>query len=461
MSAFSIGTPSSLYNEFENVICVMQGEIGIASPHSKVTELRSSIPTHCIILTLWHKDRKIAVMAHIDDYTSVRSTINKIELLLRKNFEVSITDGGFSIFEMGGCEEMSSKKQRDDIYSILNNFNVNRLSLLDSKRLQVRLNSADGEVSLDETTNRTLEYLQKREYGEFNHFLDQKYPKVPGKEVPFFESRQTCRNVPYSPFLQDVDEETEMTYVSESSSATRFEFDKDVHKDIPGWEKNAFQLEKMGIIKFQLIGARLAIGPSANIKLIIRQIITTHFSAKAPLLTSLESDDYSKMLRQAASSDGLFVLFKALLNHASSLEIDLLKQGPTSGTVWDVANKHTTIKALQLLKNQNPSSAFCAVAFFSVLIDRAGEVDPHLASAVGNKWFRRAALYLGQNGLGATWETVEKVRIAALPECPPNVTYPQYANTTIRVARQLRPDRDDFWQEISRAWADVGITPGV
>jgi len=89
--------------------------------------------------------------------------------------------------------------------------------------------------------------------------------------------------------------------------------------------------------------------------------------------------------------------------------------------------------------------------------DKSAEVDPHLSSAVGNKWYRRAALYCFQAGFGATWQTVELVRVAALPFCPPDVTYPQYANITLQVAKQLHPENDQFAQQIQKAWQDVNV----
>ncbi|MBA2368052.1 MAG: M4 family metallopeptidase [Candidatus Protochlamydia sp.] len=84
--------------------------------------------------------------------------------------------------------------------------------------------------------------------------------------------------------------------------------------------------------------------------------------------------------------------------------------------------------------------------------------DPHLSSAVGNKWYRNAALYLYQKNFGSTWETIEKVRVATLPTCKPNITYPEYAAETIKVAKKMHPESDYFWQAIAAAWKDVQVT---
>lgn len=83
----------------------------------------------------------------------------------------------------------------------------------------------------------------------------------------------------------------------------------------------------------------------------------------------------------------------------------------------------------------------------------AEKVDPHLSSAVGNKWYYLTAIHLD----GPTWDTVEKIRIAVLPDCPADVTYPHYAQLTIKAAKQLHPETDNTWQIVADAWKQVEV----
>ncbi|WP_068468958.1 M4 family metallopeptidase [Candidatus Protochlamydia phocaeensis] len=89
--------------------------------------------------------------------------------------------------------------------------------------------------------------------------------------------------------------------------------------------------------------------------------------------------------------------------------------------------------------------------------DHAQDVDPHLSSAVGLKWYYETAVLCADAKNLPTWETVEKIRVAALPLCPANVTYPQYATVTMKVAQELFPETDAIWQNVGKAWGVVKV----
>lgn len=89
--------------------------------------------------------------------------------------------------------------------------------------------------------------------------------------------------------------------------------------------------------------------------------------------------------------------------------------------------------------------------------DKAQNVDPHLSSAVGLKWYYETAISCYDHDNSPTWETVEKIRMATLPLCPPNVTYPQYAELTMQVARKLFSENDHVWQSVGDAWKVVKV----
>jgi Zn-dependent metalloprotease len=85
------------------------------------------------------------------------------------------------------------------------------------------------------------------------------------------------------------------------------------------------------------------------------------------------------------------------------------------------------------------------------------DVDPHLSSATGNSAYCRIAKEAAAAGFGDTWETIEKVRILTLPLCKPTITYPEYAQLQIKVAKEWKFETDKFWQIVANGWKEVGV----
>ncbi len=160
-----------------------------------------------------------------------------------------------------------------------------------------------------------------------------------------------------------------------------------------------------------------------------------------------------------ANSDQAAVAALQMSKHANDPSDDklfrigqgLFRDDNTEFALRDMGNPGNGYKGAKYLGN-DPQEGYGDYTFWN---EKSNGVDPHLASAVGNKWYRRAALYL--KDFGPTWETVEKVRIAALPLCHSNITYPEYAAITEQVAKRLHPETDQFWQRINDAWKDVKV----
>lgn len=92
--------------------------------------------------------------------------------------------------------------------------------------------------------------------------------------------------------------------------------------------------------------------------------------------------------------------------------------------------------------------------------DDSANTDPHLASATGNLWFANTAIAIYDITNQPTWETVEKIRMAAYPYLPADCTYPQYAAITIDRAKKLFSGQGDrVWQAVQAQWQEVGVIP--
>ncbi len=94
--------------------------------------------------------------------------------------------------------------------------------------------------------------------------------------------------------------------------------------------------------------------------------------------------------------------------------------------------------------------------------NEANKVDPHQSSAVGLKWYHDAAIGIYKLNGKPTWETVEKIRMAALPWCPPDTTYPDYAGNTVqRVKALFSDDHEPVTDAVVKAWDGVGVQISV
>lgn len=167
-------------------IVVLQGEYAVVQN----TPLKCSAPTACIVFTLYDRAKQIGVMANVDDYTDIRAIFNKVEATLRNTFDHTLTSKQFVGKVMGGNGETFPIQQRASVMQILTRLGLQIEEVeLPSPRPEVTLSGSDGSL-LFSTPNKSLEYLQLREYGTFNTLLDSNYSTLPGVEIPFFNLEQ-------------------------------------------------------------------------------------------------------------------------------------------------------------------------------------------------------------------------------------------------------------------------------
>lgn len=292
---------------------VLQGEVGVSD--ATQGRLKSSCPTACWVVVWHHAESQVGAMAHIDDYTSVASAINRVELLVRSSYDLSLT-AGFTAQLYGGREDSFSQEQKQEILKRVQDVEVVDR---DGERLQLELKCDDGSVTWTEI-NKTLEYLQRREYGTFNDLLDVMFGGQNGSDIPFFEAKMALRKEPH---IEEID-------VVTSDDAT------------PWLEQVQALALNSALPELPLEPHRAAIG-KADLDAIRQE------AEGCDLGHIFETQDYDRLLRNSVVLDTRFALTDVLLANRSALPLDLTSHGRTSGSVWDVAKKNNNEKALKLL----------------------------------------------------------------------------------------------------------------
>jgi len=293
---------------------VLQGEYAVVKGDG---ELKTSSPKTCTVFTLYEPTSRLAVLAHVDDYVSAVDTIDKIKKTLKFRFNAQIEKVGFTAKVMGGDESFFSLQQQRKILSIFKILNITFEKVaLPLDKTQISLNAQTGALHLLNQGQRDerLEYLQKREYGEWNNWLDIHYDGVPGDQIPFFQAKE----------------------------ASRFE------TDIPQFEwvnvDAARALETRGKLKLPIkTGRDVAKDGSAELmKLVTNKRADSYIKL-------INEKNYNLLLRRAAVDPKDIEILKFLVDHSILLEIDLNARGETSGTAFDVATKYKNQPAIELL----------------------------------------------------------------------------------------------------------------
>jgi hypothetical protein len=188
-----------------NTLAVFQGEVGIV-PYDAFTKIITPTPTHCTILTLFHPEKQVALLAHIDEYTSVLSTIRKIEQLLKEKFKALFKGPEIQATVMAGSDREVSITQNKELRDLLSKREINvqkkDLGPQGNGRPQLSLDSSGKlQIIKEKEKNRALEEEQKEEYGSFNDILDMNYGDLSGDQIPFFEAKEATRCELISPTL--------------------------------------------------------------------------------------------------------------------------------------------------------------------------------------------------------------------------------------------------------------------
>lgn len=224
---------NKITRHLHDTLAVFQGEVGII-PSKDFTQIITSTPTHCTVVCVSHPKRQVNVLAHIDEYTSILSTINKIEELLRREFNLSFNGPEFITTIMGGSSRSTSIEQNKELRKLLSNRQISiqnkELGTEGSKRPQILLDSS-GQIQIlrEKQKNLALEFEQILEYGAFNDRLDQQYPGIAGHQIPYFETKEAHRHALECPTLTSLQPQGERNAGSK-----------------PQWRKKAESLVRSG-----------------------------------------------------------------------------------------------------------------------------------------------------------------------------------------------------------------------
>ncbi len=181
---------------------VLQGEMAIVQPKNEDDGLiKTPQATTCHVVTLYEPEKKIGVLAHIDDYTEPVQAIQKIGQLIKERYNVTLGPN-FRARVMGGSDNCVSKKHQKLILLALKKTNPKVLRL-PTPRPQVLFNAYDGAIQFAEKENPGLEYLQRIEYGKWNTYLDLAFAEVNGMDIPYYEIKEANRYESEVPKLPD------------------------------------------------------------------------------------------------------------------------------------------------------------------------------------------------------------------------------------------------------------------
>lgn len=303
---------------------VLQGEF--VAVKSDDALIKTTIPTTCTIFTLYDKESKIRVLAHIDDYTDVDKAIIHISGILKNRFSKPISSS-FVVKIFGGTNGQFSKKQQQLVLETFKKMKINcdRLPLSqDTAQRSQSIFKADGKVTFlkKQEMNKRLEYLQLREYGEWNNYLDRDYGDLQGDQIPYFEIKEASRlekDIPY------------------------FEM-----KDLEGENiEKAQLLEREGKLKLPIQEKRTAVQDNEEVMRKLKELVAKSSNL---IKKTTEKKDFNLLLRQSMTHPAHIQLSRFLLDNKLALNINSASRGEKSGTAMDVAKKFSNQKAIDLLK---------------------------------------------------------------------------------------------------------------
>ena len=186
-------------------LVVFQGELAVTAFNSVGPNIiKTTIPSSCIVVGLYNEQKKIGALAHIDDYTDPAHAIQKMCEIAKIKFNTPCSSS-YKATVLGGTDDPFSLNNKKLVLGGLKKYGIDsqikKLSSRLSQRPQISLDVRNGELRLLEgnAINQRLEYLQRREYGEWNKWLDFAYQGVNGADIPYFEGKVATRyeeNIP-------------------------------------------------------------------------------------------------------------------------------------------------------------------------------------------------------------------------------------------------------------------------
>lgn len=296
--------------------------------------LKTSTPTTCHVVTVYDRASEKAFLAHIDDYTSVPDTIQKIVDLFAASRPLEIK-------LLGGGSDLYSKHQFKEISSILGALSLpfEKVSLkgyLD--RPQIIFDGKTGQLTFIEGKKKSemLEFIQNREYGEFNNFLDRDYASLNGVDIPNFAIKLAVRR------------ESDMS---------------------------------------SLLPARICLVKEKEKQILLELFEKILQQDEVPLqMRAFREKNFNFLTRLACSQSEYLPRLAFLLTFKSVFNIDLQDRGKKSGTAFDVAQKMNNIQALELLQKSEKGPLEIVQEQLEAQIGRYGFPKLLLAPSVDGDW---------------------------------------------------------------------------
>lgn len=304
---------------------VLQGEFAAVKNDNIL--IKTTIPKTCTIFTLYNKESKIRVLAHIDDYTDVDKAMIHISGILENRFSKAL-DSSFVAKVFGGTNDQFSKQQQQLILEIFKKKKINCDVLLlsqDTAQSSQSVLQENGEVTFlkKKEINKRLEYLQVREYGEWNNYLDKNYVDMDGDQIPYFEIKEASR----------------------------------LEEDIPDFEIEGLQRENIEKAQFleskekwklPIQEERTVVQDNENMMRKLQKIISE--GSSNVIKKTAEKQDFNLLLRQSVTHPAHMQLSRFLLANKLAFNINIASRGEKSGTAMDVAKKFNNQDAIDLLK---------------------------------------------------------------------------------------------------------------
>ncbi len=214
-------------------VVVFQGELAVASGLDNLGSqiLKTTKPLSCIVVSMHNSEKSVGALAHLDDYTDVGDAIEKICDLAKARFNAPCSPD-YTATLFGGSDDKWSLKTRNWAVQSLKKNGIH--ALIDplspdpvnypAKRPQIALDVLTGKTELlkGKKIDQRLEYVQRREYGEFNKQLNVEYAELNGQDIPFFKAKIAERHVANIPeFGANTPQELEETRKKERRGELR------------------------------------------------------------------------------------------------------------------------------------------------------------------------------------------------------------------------------------------------
>lgn len=315
-----------MQNIQKNSKIVLQGEIAFTSGHNTI---KTPMTTHCNVVTFYNKKTQAVIFTHIDAFTCVSSTIDKINELALLQFKLKLNE--FTINIIGGSEVHYSKDQKNAIIDRLSREKLT-YNIIKSYGRQIQIDAENGTLSYfkNENIDSRLEFLQKYEFTKFQKILTNNCCKKLTKEenVPSFQPNIGKRD------------ESELNFL---------EID-DVEIDANG--NCLFTPDALNKAEKTITTEHIRIVSDYDKKKSIDNLRNLCSSSPKEITKIIEEGNFNLLFRKSATEYSRLFIF--LLTNSLSLNIDINSKGLSTGkTALDVAKECNNSEAVKLLNKIN------------------------------------------------------------------------------------------------------------